>query len=131
MHIFIIPRNRQLGDFCMVELLKQLIVTFLFQRCIQPAQQQGRRIPLLSSDSALSILMPLVSTFLPEVTQQIHSLRASGVISSHTESAFESEASAPRKSVGNLCTTPVLTCLPVGMVFFLIIYFYHSFDFEF
>src|SRR3989338_4516746 len=74
---------------------------------MQPAQQQGRRIPLLSFDSALLILMPLVSLFLPEVTQQIHSLRASGVISCHTESAFESEIRAFRKSAGNVCTTPV------------------------
>ena len=91
---------------------------------MQPAQQQGRRIPPLSFDNALLIRMPLVSTFLPEVTQQIHSLRASGVISSHTESAFESEVSAPRKSAGNVCTTPV----PIS---FLIIYFLPLFALDF
>ncbi len=47
--------------------------------------------------------MLLVSTFFPEVTQQIHSLRASGVISSHTARALGIEATAFRKSAGSLC----------------------------
>ena len=45
----------------------------------------------------------LVSAFLPEVTQQIHSLRESGVISSHTASAFGEESRAFCKSAGTLC----------------------------
>jgi hypothetical protein len=48
----------------------------------------------------------LVSGFLTEIIQHIHSLRASGVISSHTARAAESEARAFRKSSGMLCTTP-------------------------
>ncbi len=44
--------------------------------------------PPLSFESAFSILIPLVSDFLPEVTQQIHSFRASGVISCHSASAL-------------------------------------------
>src|SRR5260370_8973640 len=45
-----------------------------------------------------------VSGFLTERTQQIHSLRASGVISSHFARAAESEMRAFRKSAGTVCT---------------------------
>ena len=48
----------------------------------------------------------LVSGFLTEMAQQIHSLRASGVRLSHAASAFGSEVKASRKSAGTLCTTP-------------------------
>jgi hypothetical protein len=48
----------------------------------------------------------LVSGFLTEITQQIHSLRASAVISSHFSRATESEMRAFRKSAGTLCTAP-------------------------
>src|ERR1700741_4593951 len=48
----------------------------------------------------------LVSGFLTEITQQIHSLRASGVISSHFACATESEMRTFRKSGGTLCTAP-------------------------
>src|SRR5438132_2620118 len=48
----------------------------------------------------------LVSGFLTEVTQQIHSLRASGVISSHLARAAGSEMRTFRKSAGTLCTAP-------------------------
>jgi hypothetical protein len=48
----------------------------------------------------------LVSGFLTEIAQQIHSLRASGVISSHFASAAVSEMRASRKSAGTLCTAP-------------------------
>ena len=47
-----------------------------------------------------------VSAFFPEVTQQIHSLRASGVISSHTARAVEDAINAFRKSSGILCSVP-------------------------
>ena len=50
--------------------------------------------------------IPLVSIFLPDVTQHIHSLRASGVISFHNLSAMGVEIRAFRRSGGNLCTTP-------------------------
>src|SRR3989344_1372674 len=73
---------------------------------VQPAQQQGRRIPPLSFESAFLIRIPLVSSFLPETTQQIHSLRASGVMSSHTARAAGVSIRALRKSSGILCTTP-------------------------
>ena len=45
-----------------------------------------------------------VSSFFAEVTQQIHSLRASGVMSAHTPFTVASESIALRKSAGNLCT---------------------------
>jgi hypothetical protein len=48
----------------------------------------------------------LVSGFLTEITQQIHSLRASGVISSHFARATASEIRTFRKSAGTLCTAP-------------------------
>jgi hypothetical protein len=48
----------------------------------------------------------LVSGFLTEITQQIHSLRASGVIFSHFARATESEMRTFRKSGGTVCTAP-------------------------
>src|ERR1700686_1319525 len=47
-----------------------------------------------------------VSGFLTEITQQIHSLRASGVISSHFARAAGSEMRIFRKSAGTPCTAP-------------------------
>src|SRR6266446_2408789 len=78
----------------------------LFQRCGQPGQQQGRRIPSLSSVRTRSMCCLLVSGLLTEMTQQIHSLRASGVISSHFARAAGSEMRTFRKSGGTLCTAP-------------------------
>jgi hypothetical protein len=49
----------------------------------------------------------LVSGFLADSIQHIHSLRASGVISSHAVNAFGSDVSAFFKSAGNSCTTPL------------------------
>jgi hypothetical protein len=76
------------------------------QRWRQPGQQQGRRFPSISSVRVLSIRRALVSGFLAESIQHIHSLRARGVISSHAASAFESEVRGFGKSGGTLCTTP-------------------------
>jgi hypothetical protein len=69
-------------------------------------QQQGRRIPSLSSVRTRSMCCLLVSGFLTEITQQIHSLRASGVMSSHFARAAGSEMRTSRKSAGTLCTAP-------------------------
>src|SRR3989344_4945180 len=88
---------------------------------MQPAQQQGRRIPSISSVRVLSIRWLLVSGFLADSIQQIHSLRARGVISSHTARAALAEVRVFCKSAGILCTTPPATCLPVGKVSFLVI----------
>jgi hypothetical protein len=46
----------------------------------------------------------LVSSIFADVTQQIHSLRASGVISAQTSFTIGSDAIAFPKSAGNLCT---------------------------
>ena len=48
----------------------------------------------------------LVASCLAEVTQQIHSFRASGVISVHRHLAVALDSMAFRKSAGNLCTVP-------------------------
>jgi len=48
----------------------------------------------------------LVSGFLTEITQQIHSYTLSGVISSHFARAAGSEMKTFRKSAGTLCTAP-------------------------
>lgn len=77
------------------------------QRWMQPGQQQGLRIPSLSSERTLSTCCFLVSGFLTEMVQQIHSLRASGVISSHAANAAGSAMRAFRKSAGTLCTVPL------------------------
>jgi len=59
---------------------------------------------------AFLIRIPLVYAFLPDVTQQIHSFRASGVVSSQVASAAGVAIRASRKSAGSLCTTPVAIC---------------------
>ena len=84
-----------------------------FQRWGQPGQQQGRRIPSLSSVRSRSMCCLLVSGLLTEMTQQIHSLRASGVISSHFARAAGSEMRTFRKSAGTACTAPRETALLV------------------
>jgi hypothetical protein len=48
----------------------------------------------------------LVSSFLADVTQQIHSFRASGVISAQTLFAVEFDSMARRKSAGSSWTVP-------------------------
>ena len=62
--------------------------------------------PSLSSEHSRAMCCFLVSRFLTEITQQIHSLRASGVMSSHFARAAASEMRAVRKSVGTVCTAP-------------------------
>ena len=86
-------------------------------RWTQPYQQQGRRIPSLSSEHTRSTCSRRFSGCLTEKTQQIHSLRASGVISSHAVSALESEAKAFRKSAGRSCATPPGIFLAIHRVY--------------
>jgi len=71
--------------------------------CGHPAQQQGRRMPDLSLEMALPMRMPRVSASFPDVTQQIHSLRASGVTTAHVAAAFASALMAFLKSGGRVC----------------------------
>src|ERR1700684_1391257 len=75
-------------------------------RCMQPIQQHGRRIPSMSSEHTLRTWSFRVSGFLTEMVQQIHSLRASGVMSSHAASAVGEATSAFLKSAGNAWTVP-------------------------
>ncbi len=83
------------------------------QRCGQPAQQQGRRMPLRILSKPTVMRRFLVSSFLADVTQQIHSLRASGVMSAHTSFTTGSDSIARRKSAGTRCTAPVRASLLV------------------
>lgn len=80
---------------------------------MQPIQQQGRRTPSLSSVRALSTCCLRVSGFFTEIVQHIHSLRASGVRSSHAASASASEARVSRTSSGKSWTTPPEICVLV------------------
>ena len=69
---------------------------------MHPAQQQGLRLPFCRSAQARLTWSFLVSAFLGEVTQQIHSFRASGVMSRQVAWALgESEQSLPQ--VGREC----------------------------
>src|SRR5256885_6397218 len=81
-------------------------LTALSVRWIQPYQQQGRRMPSLSSVRTLSTCCLLVAGCFTEMVQQIHSLRARGVKSSHIVRASASEARVFRKSSGKSWTTP-------------------------
>ncbi len=62
--------------------------------------------PSLSSVRTRSTCCLLVAGCFTEIAQQIHSLRARGVRSSHAASASASEARVFRKSSGNSWTTP-------------------------
>ena len=75
-------------------------------RWVQPIQQQGRRVPSLSCAHTRSTCSRRVSGFLTEIDQQIHSLRASGVRSSHAARALGSDVRTFRKSGGRSCATP-------------------------
>lgn len=89
---------------------------------MHPAQQHGRRIPPPSFESAFFIRIFLVSSFLPDVTQHIHSLRASGVMSSHTACAAGLETRALRRSAGSVCTMPVFFPFSVIQSYYQILY---------
>lgn len=73
----------------------------------QPAQQQGRRMPELSFEIPTTTRRCLVSMCLAPSTQQIHSLRARGVISFQAVRAVASAVNALHKSAGKLCTVPL------------------------
>lgn len=75
-------------------------------RCIQPIQQQGRRIPSFSSEITRLICSSLVFCCFTVTVQQIHSFRAKGVKLCHATCAAGAEISAFLKSAGVLCTVP-------------------------
>lgn len=85
---------------------KHRIPVFFIYRCVHPAQQHGRRIPPDIFEIAFSIRIVRVSANFPDVTQQIHSLRASGVISCQSASTFDDTEIACLKSAGNLWMVP-------------------------
>lgn len=93
-------------------------------RCVQPIQQHGRRLPSFNSEHTRSICCFLTSGVLTEMAQQIHSLRASGVISSHCARAAESVRRAFRKSTGTLCAVPFEIPLLIILVFYFFVFFY-------
>ncbi len=64
--------------------------------------------PPPSLEIAFAMRIPRVSAFFPEVTQQIHSFRASGVMSFQVSFASGEALSALCKSAGTLWTTPFL-----------------------
>jgi hypothetical protein len=73
--------------------------------------------PSLSSVRTRSMCCLLVSGFFTEITQQIHSLRTSGVITSHFARAAESEIRTFRKSAGTVCTAPgEIVFLPMDFI---------------
>lgn len=106
------------------DLFRRFITNFweeliaLSVRCMQPTQQQGRRLPSVSSATVRSTWFFLVAAPLTVIVQHIHSLRARGVISSHAASALGEERSALRKSAGSWCTTPLA-------IFEFVIYVYY------
>ena len=73
-------------------------------RCGHPGQQHGLRIPPRILSMPTSMRRFLVPSFLADVTQQIHSFRASGVISAQRRLASALDSMALRKSAGNLWT---------------------------
>lgn len=97
-------------------------------RCGHPAQQQGRRIPSKSSSRVLLILRLRVSGFLAEITQQINSFRANGVISSQADNAVESDTSVFRRSGGNLCTAPEDTLIAVMFLLYIKLFDFSTFQ---
>jgi len=74
--------------------------------CGQPAQQHGRRIPSSNSERTLATCWLLVSSFFGDITQQIHSFLASGVMSSHAAMALREFMRTFLRSCGKLCTVP-------------------------
>jgi len=70
------------------------------QRCGHSDQQQGRRRPLRILSIPTAIRRTRVASCLGEVTQQIHSLRASGVMASQNSVADASSASERQGGVG-------------------------------
>jgi hypothetical protein len=85
---------------------------------MHPIQQQGRRLPSVSSVIVRLTWFTLVAGVFTSVVQQIHSFRASGVMLSQAASAFGEAVSAFRKSVGSLCATPSETVLLINLYYY-------------
>ena len=87
-------------------------------RWMHPIQQQGRRLPSMSSCTVRSTWFFLVAGVFTSIVQQIHSLRASGVMLSQAASALGEAVSAFRKSVGSLCATPSEITLVINLYYY-------------
>ena len=83
-------------------------------RWTQPIQQHGRRMPSFSSEQTRSTCSRRVSGAFTEITQQIHSLRASRVRVSHIAKALGSDRRALSRSFGRSCATPPEIALGIG-----------------
>jgi hypothetical protein len=75
-------------------------------RCGHPGQQHGRRMPCSSSSRVLRMRRSRVGSRFASSTQQMNSLRASGVMSIQAAIATVLVASASRRSPGSGCTVP-------------------------
>ena len=75
-------------------------------RCLHPGQQQGLRMPSSNSSWVRRMRRVRVAACLASSTQQMNSLRASGVMSFHAASAVGFAASADCRSAGISWTTP-------------------------
>ena len=84
---------------------------------MQPAQQQGLRMPLCILDLPTAMRFSLVSCFFADVTQHIHSLRARGVISCHMANMVLSAKIASRKSLGSVCSVPPGSCVLITVLY--------------
>src|SRR5207245_11759843 len=75
-------------------------------RWMQPSQQHGRRFPSNSSDCNRWMCWLLVSSFFGQSTQQIHSLRATGVWSSHAARTCALAIRTRLKATGTVGSAP-------------------------
>jgi hypothetical protein len=75
-------------------------------RCGQPGEQHGRLFPSARLSHPHPIRFVCVSAFFGEVTQQIHSLRAMGVIARQVASAPGDWIKAASRSAGKSWTKP-------------------------
>lgn len=74
----------------------------LDQRCLHPGQQHGLRMPPRILSMPTSMRRFLVASCLAEVTQQIHSFRASGLMSAQRLLAVALDSMAFRRSAGTV-----------------------------
>ena len=96
--------SRQCGDARATARSEDVLIRLRALRSV--VETRPIRFPRIILEQPHSIRRLLVSAFLADSIQHIHSLRASGVISSHAVNACGSDVSAFFKSAGTSCTTP-------------------------
>ena len=87
-----------------VSLVRRRYAVPVRSRCLQPGQQQGRRMPSDSSSCVRRMRRSRVDGCFASSTQQMNSLRASGVMSVQAASTSRSALNASRRSAGSRCT---------------------------